>query len=97
MAIALSIAYTATPLAAGVKLVVEATGQISPGRTFIRRSEYKFVQVTAAAATSPVNVLAAYTALFGALVSGQKIGFRLTPYTSTGLPGTPFYTTVTVT
>lgn len=97
MAIALSIAYTATPLAAGVKLVIEATGQLSPGRTFIRRSEYKVVTVTAAAAASPANILAAYNALFGALVSGQKIGFRITPYTSTGLPGTPFLTTVTVT
>lgn len=97
MAIAFSVAYTATPLAAGVKLVVEATGQVSAGRSFFRRSEYKFVQVTAAAAASPANILAAYNALFGALVSGQKIGLRLTPFTSTGFPGTPFYTTITVT
>lgn len=97
MAIALSVAYTATPLAAGVKLVVEATPQLSAGITFVGRSKYKVVQVTAAAAASPVNILAAYNALFGALVSGSKIGIRLTPYSSTGIPGTPYETLVTVT
>jgi hypothetical protein len=97
MAIALSIAYTATPLAAGTKLLVEATPQSSPGRTFFRRSEFKTVMVSAAAAVSPANVLASYNALFGALVSGKKIAFRLTPISAGGFRGEPQEYLVTVT
>jgi hypothetical protein len=97
MAQALSIAYTATPLAAGVKIVTESTGPVSPGVNFVPRSKYKVLQVSAAAAVSPVNALAAYTAQFGALVSGQKIFLRFTPYSSGGVPGDAIEVSQTVT
>jgi hypothetical protein len=96
MAIALSIAYTATPLPAGSKLIIEATKGMSAGRSFVPRSEYRQIQVSAAAAASPANILAAYTAKFGALVAGQRIFLRLTVLTSSGLRGVPVETSVVV-
>ena len=97
MAIALSLAYTVTPLAAGVKAVVYATAQISPGKNFVPPSAYKYIFTSAAAAASPANVLATYTALFGALVSGQKIFFRIVPFSATGFRGDPIEASVVVT
>lgn len=93
---ALSVAYTPTPLAAGTKLIIEATRQVSPGINFMPRSEYKVVLVTAAAAASPANVLTEYEALFGDIVAGQKIFFRCTPQDSNGARGVPFVSTVIV-
>jgi hypothetical protein len=89
MAVALSIAFTATPLAAGSKLAIYATRQVSQGINFLPNGDYKLITVTAAAAASPVNVLAAYTAKFGALVAGQKILFRLVEISAAGIKGTP--------
>lgn len=97
MAATLSIAYTATPLAAGTKLLIECTRQVSAGINFLPRSEYKTVTVTAAAAASPANILSAYTAIFGALVSGQKIFVRCTPIKSNGQKGSPQYGSIVIT
>lgn len=69
----LSVAYTATPLATGVKLFVYASPMRSVGRSY--NSDYRLIHVSAAAAASPANILAAYTARFGAPVVGQKIFF----------------------
>lgn len=97
MAIALSIAYTATPLATGVKLAVFATRQLSPGINFQPRGAYKLIGLTTAAQASPYNALIPYTTKFGALVSGKKILFRLLPISSTGVAGTPINTSVVIT
>lgn len=97
MAIALSIAYLATPLAAGAKVATWSTGPVSPGRSFVSQSEYKLLQVSAAAAASPVNALAAYNARFGALVAGQKIFFKLQTISGTGLASDPIETSIVVT
>jgi hypothetical protein len=96
MAAALSIAYTTTPLAAGVKLMIKATPQLSAGVTVLPKSKLRFVMVSAAAAASPANILAAYTALFGSLVAGSKIFFELTPISATGLAGAPLTTSIVV-
>lgn len=71
----LSIAYTATPLPAGAKLHVFAGPGRSAGRGF--EGDYRLVFTSAAAAVSPANVLAGYTAKFGVPVVGQKIFFSL--------------------
>ena len=84
MAAALSVAYTVTPVPAGVSYIIEATGMVSAGKSFAGRSEYKLIAVLAAAAASPANILAAYTALYGALISGRKIFFRMRAISSTG-------------
>lgn len=96
MAIALSLAYTATPLAAGTKLAIFASPQVSAGVNFVPASRYKLISVTAAAAASPANILSAYNAIFGALVAGEKIFLRLKTISSSGLASQVFETTVIV-
>jgi hypothetical protein len=90
MAIALTVAYTATPLAAGVKLAVYATKPLSAGVVRPSPKQFQLLAVTAAAAVSPVNVLSAYTAKYGALVSGQKIFFRTVAISASGIASAPF-------
>lgn len=71
----LSVAYTATPLPAATYLFIFASPQRSAGRNF--EGDYRLIAVTAAAAASPHNLLAAYSARFGAPVVGNKIFFSL--------------------
>ena len=84
---AFSIAYTATPLATGVRLFIFASPQRSAGISF--EADYRLISVTAAAAASPANVLAAYTAKFGVPVTGNKIFLKLETYKG-GFKGSPF-------
>lgn len=84
---AFSIAYTATPLAAGVRLFIRCSPQQSAGRKF--NGDYRQVAVTAAAAASPANILTAYTAKFGAPVTGNRIFVSLQTYKG-GFLGSPF-------
>lgn len=86
-AAAFSIAYTATPLAAGVRLFIWVSPQKSAGRFF--NGDYRLLSVTAAAAASPANVLAAYTARFGVPVVGKRIFIGLQTYNG-GFKGSPF-------
>jgi hypothetical protein len=85
---AFSIAYTVTPLAAGAKLFVYASPQKSAGRSFT--NDLRLIFVSAAAAASPANVLTAYTAKFGAPVTGNRIFLTLVVYTA-GFESGPFY------
>lgn len=82
-----SIAYTATPLAAGVRLFIRVSPQRSAGRKF--NGDYRLIAVTAAAAASPANILTAYTAKFGAPVTGNRLFISLQTY-QTGFLGSPF-------
>lgn len=66
-----SIAYTATPLGAGAKLITFASPQRSAGRAF--EGDFRQIAVSAAAAASPAVVLTAYTAKFGVPVVGNRI------------------------
>lgn len=66
-----SIAYTPTPLPAGAKLFVFVSQQRSAGRNF--EGDYRLLGVSAAAAASPFNALAAYTARFGVPVTGNRV------------------------
>lgn len=86
-AIAFSIAYTATPLGAGVRLFIFASPQRSAGVKF--NGDYRLISVTAAAAASPANILAAYTAKFGVPVVGNRIFLNLETYEG-GFKGSPF-------
>ncbi len=97
MAIAFSIAYTATPVAALTKVLIEASAQQSAGVAFIAPSKYRQISVSAAAAASPANILAAYNAKFGALISGKRIFLRVTVIGSTGLRSQPIMTSIVVT
>ena len=90
----LSIAYTATPLGAGAKLLVFASPQRSAGRSF--EGDYRLIFTSAAAAVSPANVLASYTAKWGVPVVGNRIFFSLVTVQG-GFESGPLVTTVLVT
>lgn len=94
---AFNVAYTATPLAAATKLILEATRQMSAGISFVPRSEFRQLLVTAAAAASPANLLASYNAKFGVLVSGKQIFVRGTVITSDGQRSAPLVAAAIVT
>lgn len=76
--VAFSIAYTPTPLPANTKLFVFVSPQRSAGRAF--EADYRLLQVSAAAAASPANALAAYTARFGVPVTGNRVFISLVTY-----------------
>lgn len=82
---AFSVAYTPTPLGAGERLFFYASPQRSAGRGF--EADYRLIHVSAAAAASPANVLSAYTARFGAPVTGNKIFMSLVKYVGGFLSG----------
>lgn len=86
-AAAFSVAYTATPLSAGVRLFIFCSPQRSEGRSF--EADYRLIAVTAAAAASPANILAAYTAKFGVPVVGNRIFTSLITH-QLGFAGSPF-------
>lgn len=71
----LSIAYTPTPMPTGTKLALFASPQMSAGRSFA--NDIRFIQISAAAAASPLNGFAAYESKFGTPVSGNRIFFAL--------------------
>lgn len=85
MAIAFTVAFTATPAAALTKVMIEATPQVSAGKSFVNPSWYRQIFVGAVATTSPANILSAYVAKFGALQAGKKIFIRTSVIGSTGL------------
>ena len=85
-AAALSVAYTATPLGAGVRLFVFASPQRSAGRSF--EGDYRLISVSGAAAASPFNVFTPYQAKFGTPVVGNRVFFKLQTYRD-GFLGSP--------
>lgn len=86
-AAAMSIAYTATPLGAGVRLFSFVSPQQSAGRKF--NGNYRLIAVSAAAAASPANIYAAYIARLGVPVVGTRLFFSLATYQA-GFIGAPF-------
>lgn len=86
-AAAMSIAYTATPLAAGTKLFTFASPQRSAGRNF--EADFRLIAVSAAAAASPADVFAAYVARLGTPVVGNRIFFIFQVFSGGFLSG-PF-------
>lgn len=73
-----SIAYTPTPLPANTRVFCFVSPQRSAGRQF--EADYRLLQVSTAAAASPINALAAYTARFGVPVVGNRIFVSLVTY-----------------
>ena len=67
----MSLAYTTTPLGAGVKLTVFASPQRSAGRAF--EGDFRQILTSTAAAASPFDLFAAYTAKNGTPVVGNRI------------------------
>ncbi len=92
-AAAFSIAFTPTPMPAATRLAVYCSPQRSAGRSF--ESDYRFIAVSAAAAASPSNVLAAYTAKFGVPVVGNRVFISLVSI-SGGFESGPLVTSAVV-
>jgi hypothetical protein len=90
---AMSIAYTTTPLAAGVRLFSFASPQRSAGRSF--EGDYRLIAVSAAAAASPAVLFTAYSARLGTPVTGMKIFFSFVLYQA-GFQGPPLLTSAVV-
>lgn len=92
-AAAMSIAYTATPLAAGSRLFTFVSPQRSAGRSF--EGDFRLLAVSAAAAASPANVYAAYVAKFGVPVVGNRVFLSLSVYLG-GFQSGPLVTSAVV-
>lgn len=69
------VAFTATPLAADVKLWIRAAVVNSPGITYVRNL-FKFVGTSAAAAASPFVIQTLVEDVFGTLIVGQTLHVR---------------------
>lgn len=84
---AFSVAYTATPLGAGVRLFIRVSPQQSAGRKF--NGDYRLIAVTAAAAASPADIFTAYSSRLGTPVTGNRCFLSLQTYQG-GFLGSPF-------
>jgi hypothetical protein len=92
----LVVSWTGGAIPAGVDVVVEATEQVSPGKSFVKNM-FRLIQVLPSGDTSTTAILSAYTAKFGALVAGQKIGFRFRAVdNTTGIVGAYVTSLITV-
>lgn len=92
-AAAFSIAYTVTPLAAGLRLFAFCSPQRSAGRSF--ENDYRLVQVSAAAAASPADIFTAYTTRLGIPIVGNRVFLQLQVYSGGFLSG-PLITSAVV-
>lgn len=73
---AFSVAYLPATVPADTSMIIEATEQSSPGKSNLN-SLFRQIQVVAAAAASPADILLAYVGKFGTLTAGQKVGVRV--------------------
>lgn len=88
-----SVAFTPTPLGAGERIFISASPQRSPGRSF--EGDFRLISVSAAAGTSPVNLLSAYQARFGTPVLGLRIFTSVQRYLA-GFLSSPIVTSTVV-
>lgn len=79
-----TVAFTASPIPATTKLVIEASAMQSPGVNYVGRSKLRIIQLIAAAGISPANIHAAYIAKMGALIAGKKVLVQAYEISSTG-------------
>ena len=90
------VVWTPSPLAAGEKIRIRATKQLSPGTGFVSRRQYRDVYLGNPASVSNVQIVANYTAKFGALLSGSKIFLMLSVISPAGAESLPVETTTIV-
>lgn len=85
----LTITFTPTPVPADTAFLVEATAQVSAGKSFLK-NKYRVLTYIDAAGTSPLAAGTLYETRFGDLTTGLKLGVRLTPINKvTGEKGVP--------
>lgn len=71
-----AIDWTSGVVPVGVRRIVEATPQMSPG-IYNANNKFRIITTLAAATATGVDVGTAYVAKFGALVAGQKLFVRI--------------------
>lgn len=81
----LSVAYTVTPLAAGVRLFSYVSKQRNAGRQY--EGDLRLLSVSAAAAASPADLFSGYQARFATPVVGNRIFFAFHLYKAGFLSG----------
>jgi hypothetical protein len=70
------ITFTPTPIAADFTIVIEATPNVTPGKTFVKNL-FRTVAFASPTTASPYDLSADYNAIFGNPVAGQKIFVRV--------------------
>jgi hypothetical protein len=84
-----SLAFDPSPVPADFAMMVFATGNVTPGKSFVKNL-YRFIGTVPAAGTTPANLLTAYQAVHGDPVAGNKIFVRcFLVSTTTGQAGIP--------
>lgn len=92
----LTASFAATPTAAGNVAIVQATRGLSAGVAFVGK-QYRQIATFPAAAASPLDLTAAYTAKFGAPPSGLRVFIRVKMIDSvSGLPSIPIQSSVII-
>jgi len=91
------ITFAASPVPAGMKLVVAATRGLSAGVSFVGK-QFRQISTIAAAATTPQDLTAAYTTVFGAPVTGTRVFIQVKVVnTTTGQESIPLQSSIIVT
>lgn len=88
----LEINFTATPIGATHKMIIEATRPLSAGVNFVPRSEFRQIAVSAANDASPTDYITDYVAKFGSIdvsIIGKKTFFRCTIIGNDGARSAP--------
>lgn len=94
---AASLTFAPTPVPANTAYMIYATPGVSPGVNFVK-NQFRLITVAAAAASSPLDFLTAYTTKFGSVpAAGQKVFLKIVPVnTVTGQQGQGFQVSATV-
>lgn len=87
----LTIATTTLPTT-GQTLRVYATGAVSQGRNFFRKSQYKLLATFSSSAVSPLDIKTPWSAAYGSIgtgIVGGKISIWVVPVSVNGFAGPP--------
>jgi hypothetical protein len=68
----LSVEWDQTPVPADFAVVIFATGNVTPGKSFVKNL-FRFITFVDEADTSPASILAEWNAVHGTLVINQKV------------------------
>lgn len=98
MAATFSVAFTPTPLGASEKIVIQASGPVSPGLTNVPKGRYRTVFVGAAASASPANILSAWESIYGSIATqgGMRVFVRAKIINSDGFAGAELQDTIVI-
>lgn len=86
----LSLDFAPSPIPANTILIIESTGNVPPGISFVK-NKFRKISTASSSDTSPANLTSDFTDVHGSLVIGQKIFVRVKVLnTVTGQVGVPY-------